>query len=1028
MRLRILSLVAFIAIVFHSNAIAADVAQQDEARMNAVIHFAETVLKYGRDTYGEKHTPLFTDTLDVDTMKAPEKMYIYRLNKPGPRQYQPWQPLISSNLAYQGNLMRVLAGLSNLTGNPKYKEAYKDSIAYYFKHYQTKSGMLHMGHHRFIDLKADNYDGDDWPPGSRGHEMKGDFPYYDLFWETDPQATRKMLAGHWNSHIKNWDNMDFTRHGYYHKKLDEGVWNRQMGEPVKGLMKGDLTFFGSGCDILWAGGKLSQLNGDDRPLNWTKRLFARYIDNVHPKTGIPPCHHTLTRQFGSGNWHEYALLPSFFSNDLFGDGATMLLRLGDVLGEKGAYFTESVHDYLKAYAKYAYNPNDNTMRSILYDGTALPIPEFSSWPAHASYMLSYALCYRQSKDKEIWDTLRAICRGNDLGDIGKPGGKAPKLNLTTSQPNSDIIFALIEIFRATGNRAYLDLARVIGNNALKQRFNAEKGLFVTSDLHKTACLNMREPLALLRLEAAINGKLEIVPTYDGSTVGNLLGILRPTKALPYHPTASYCWYPDTVQAMCDELIPDNSSDTSIPRMSWTRPRYSGGGGRHRKSVTAAFPDILSGPVSIAGAVDSGDSKYRLNGMIIDSPFSYTFTQGNLQMSQDFTITVLQGDHKWQSGSWQPSKTMDYILDIAAGGRFTFMGIIYEYDQPTGGPAGLVKNGDGTAVVTGDYGPRYSPDPRRNRAYLRDTVVNAGVLLVNNPTGSGISPQSAVQVNDGGTLGGNGAIGNGGTSAIVNVYAGGTIAPGTSVGTLTVRDGLTLHDGSKLSCQLGTAGDLLKVTGGTLTGSGPGGVSVSVADSGGLVVGKTYNLIDWTGATLSGVDVGDFVSDTDGKYVGKFKISGNLLQIKITGLTTGTTAAATRTTKPKTVKPNTSAANTWTNPNGGNWKDSANWYKGVVPNGPEQRWVQYSFEKPRKVSSVDVYWLDDKGGTRVPESWRVLYRRAGEWWPVETTGEYGVARDQFNEVHFKPIEADTLRLEVKLQPNCSGGILEWRVNP
>lgn len=48
----------------------------DKAWMNAVIRFAETVLEHGRDTYGEKHTPLFTDTLDVDTMKAPDRIYI----------------------------------------------------------------------------------------------------------------------------------------------------------------------------------------------------------------------------------------------------------------------------------------------------------------------------------------------------------------------------------------------------------------------------------------------------------------------------------------------------------------------------------------------------------------------------------------------------------------------------------------------------------------------------------------------------------------------------------------------------------------------------------------------------------------------------------------------------------------------------------------------------------------------------------------------------------------------------------------
>jgi len=1006
------------------------VAQMDKARMAAAVKFGETVLKYGRDTYGETHTPLFTDLLDVDTMKAPEKMYINRLghrSRPGPRKLRPWQPVVSSNLSYQCNLMRFLAGLSNLIGDAKYKEAYKDNLRYYFEHYQIQAGVLRMGHHCFIDLKADHYDGDDWPAGERGHEMKGDLPYYDLFWEVNPQATARMLMGHWNCHIKNWDNMEFTRHGYWNKKFDPGVWDRPMGEPVQGMFKGDLTFFGSGSDIIWAGVKLAQLSGDEKPLKWAKRLFARYVDNAHPKTGIPPCHHTIVRQFGSGNWQEYALYPSFFANDVFGDGATRIMRMGDALGEKGAYFSESVHKYLKAYAKYAYNPKDNILQPILYDGTVLPKPEYSSWPAGGNYMLAYALCYRQSKDKEIWDILQSICRGNDLGDIGNVGGISPKLNLATSQSDPVIIFALIEMFNATDNRAYLNLARLVGNNVLKQYYNAEKGLFVKSELHKNANLNTLEPLAFVGLQAALTGKGDKVPTYAGSYPGQETHILRPTKVLPYNPIASFCYYADTVEAICDELLPANSNDRTIPLMSWYYPRHGGLGSRQLKSMTAIFPDILNGPVSITALADSTDAVNWLTGIIIDSPFSYDFTDGQLRMTRDFTVTVLQGDHKWQGG-WQPSRTMNYILDIAAGARFTFMGVIFEYDHPDGEPSGLVKNGPGTAVVTADYVPLYNTSNKDNRAYRRDTVINDGVLLVNNSTGSGVSPKSSVQVNNGGTLGGRGTIGTGYTSAVVNVYAGGTIAPGGSVGTLTVKDGLTLHDGAKLALELGRASDLLKVTSGTLTGSGKGGVSVSVTDAGGLVIGKTYNLIDWTGTTLSGVDVGDFVSDKAGKYVGKFSISGNMLQITITGLNKSKTAKAIKPTKPKMAKPKISAANTWINPSGGNWSDRANWYGGVVPNGPEYRWVQYSFEKPRKVSSVDVYWFDDKGANCVPASWRLLYRQAGKWKPVENPSDYGVAKDRFNKVSFKPIKTDGLKLEVKVQPDRFAGILEWRVNP
>ena len=137
----------------------------DKERMDALVMYGETLLKHGRDTYGKKNTPLFSDYLEVNTLKAPEKMYIHRLGGPGPRSKQPFQPVISSNLAYQGNLMRFLVGLSNITNNDSFKEAYKECISYHFKNYQVPNGLLQMGHHRWINLNTDTYDGNDWPAG-----------------------------------------------------------------------------------------------------------------------------------------------------------------------------------------------------------------------------------------------------------------------------------------------------------------------------------------------------------------------------------------------------------------------------------------------------------------------------------------------------------------------------------------------------------------------------------------------------------------------------------------------------------------------------------------------------------------------------------------------------------------------------------------------------------------------------------------------------------------------------------------------
>lgn len=92
------------------------------------------------------------------------------------------------------------------------------------------------------------------------------------------------------------------------------------------------------------------------------------------------------------------------------------------------------------------------------------------------------------------------------------------------------------------------------------------------------------------------------------------------------------------------------------------------------------------------------------------------------------------------------------------------------------------------------------------------------------------------------------------------------------------------------------------------------------------------------------------------------------------------------------------------------------------------WVQYDFKEPASVSAVEVYWFDDtgRGQCRVPESWRLLWRDGDEWKPVTNAGDYGVARDCFNELRFDPVTTGALRVEVQLQPEFSGGILEWRV--
>jgi hypothetical protein len=92
-------------------------------------------------------------------------------------------------------------------------------------------------------------------------------------------------------------------------------------------------------------------------------------------------------------------------------------------------------------------------------------------------------------------------------------------------------------------------------------------------------------------------------------------------------------------------------------------------------------------------------------------------------------------------------------------------------------------------------------------------------------------------------------------------------------------------------------------------------------------------------------------------------------------------------------------------------------------------VQYDFDAPRKISSVEVYWFDDsqaRGQCRAPAAWKLLYRDGDEWRDVSEPSEFGVELDRFNRVTFAPVTTDGLRIEAQFQDKLCAGILEWKV--
>lgn len=99
-----------------------------------------------------------------------------------------------------------------------------------------------------------------------------------------------------------------------------------------------------------------------------------------------------------------------------------------------------------------------------------------------------------------------------------------------------------------------------------------------------------------------------------------------------------------------------------------------------------------------------------------------------------------------------------------------------------------------------------------------------------------------------------------------------------------------------------------------------------------------------------------------------------------------------------------------------------------PDKDQWAYVQYDFEKPETVSKSKVYWFDDRpdGGCRIPDEWELQYKTGNSWKPVKVNSGYPVTKDSWDSVDFEPVRTSAVKLRVKLNKEFSSGIYEWIV--
>jgi DUF1680 family protein len=92
------------------------------------------------------------------------------------------------------------------------------------------------------------------------------------------------------------------------------------------------------------------------------------------------------------------------------------------------------------------------------------------------------------------------------------------------------------------------------------------------------------------------------------------------------------------------------------------------------------------------------------------------------------------------------------------------------------------------------------------------------------------------------------------------------------------------------------------------------------------------------------------------------------------------------------------------------------------------WVQYDFDSPQTISSSSVYWYDDGpwGGCRIPVSWKLYYKKGEEWVEVKPTSTYSISKDKYDTVQFEPLTTTALKMEIQQPVEYSAGLHEWSV--
>ena len=300
---------------------------------------ADVLIEKGRDHYGPVQSPLFMCVIDVDTVMA---------------QYDP--PLLDGNIRTEGrlhrrnlggadlwedqSLLRTLALLSKLTGDPKYSKAADEEIAYFFEHCRKPTtNLLTWGTHIFWDCFKDAPGGDQ--DGAGPHEILIREPLWEAMDQVAPKRVRDQIEGMWEWHVVD-------------KKT--GLHNRH-DDRTKGC---DFAF--SGSELLYGFAFLQKKTADPVWIDRAHLIANWHWESRNKETNLASDSPGIQDRFDG----------SHCMTTVCGPHVSLLLRAFALTGD--SFYHDVALGHLKAFDRYAWDEKAQSYWAMLkLDGT--PVPE-----------------------------------------------------------------------------------------------------------------------------------------------------------------------------------------------------------------------------------------------------------------------------------------------------------------------------------------------------------------------------------------------------------------------------------------------------------------------------------------------------------------------------------------------------------------------------------------------------------------------------------------------------------------------------